>query len=292
MTLEQLVIFVAVAEREHLTRAAETLGLTPSAVSAAIRKLEENYGVDLFDRVGRGIALTQAGRMFLPEARATVARAQTAERVLGELGGLEKGALSIYASQTIASYLLPPILMRFHQDYPGIELSLTISNTAGVAKAVSEGLAEIGFIEGAHENDSLSKLHMADDALVVVVAPDHPFAALEPLMPDCLIDRTTWIMREKGSGTRSAFESSLTECGLDPISLKIVLDLPSNEAVLSAVRHGKAAAAISEAVAAPYLAQGLLVRANIDLPTRAFNVLTRKDRQLSKAASLLVDLSC
>lgn len=121
MTFEQLAIFVAVAEREHLTRAAEALRLTPSAVSASIKALEAFYNVQLFQRVGRGIELTQAGRAFLGEARAVLARAEAASLVLSELGSLSRGKLTIHASQTIATYWLPPRLMAFHDRYPGIE---------------------------------------------------------------------------------------------------------------------------------------------------------------------------
>src|SRR6187402_554998 len=117
MTFEQLAIFVAVAEREHLTRASEAIRLTPSAVSAAIKNLEAFYSVELFHRVGRRIELTPTGRAFLIEARTTLARVRSAELMLSELGGLRRGALSIYASQTIASYWLPPVLMRFHDAY-------------------------------------------------------------------------------------------------------------------------------------------------------------------------------
>src|SRR5471032_2166488 len=125
MTLEQLRIFVEVAQREHLTQAASALALTPSAVSASIRVLEERYGTPLFNRVGRRIELSEAGRLFLREARITLASARTAERTLSELGGLQRGTLQIQASQTIASYWLPPLLVQFRQRYPQIELSLT-----------------------------------------------------------------------------------------------------------------------------------------------------------------------
>src|SRR5215831_2537338 len=121
MTLEQLRIFEAVAEREHVTRAAEALNLTQSAVSAAIAALEERHSVALFSRVGRRVELTDAGRLFLDEARAVLARARAAELALSEIAGLERGALTIYGSQTIASYWLPPRLVSFqghhHQRY-------------------------------------------------------------------------------------------------------------------------------------------------------------------------------
>ncbi len=101
MTLDQLRVFVAVAEREHVTKAAKALNLTQSATSAAIAALEERHDVRLFDRVGRRIELTEAGRLFLPEARAVLARAEDAGIALAELAGLKRGRLRIVASQTV-----------------------------------------------------------------------------------------------------------------------------------------------------------------------------------------------
>ena len=118
MTLEQLRIFVAVAERQHVTRAAEALNLAQSAASAAIASIEAHYGVKLFHRVGRGIELTDVGRSFLPEAQAAVARMQAAELALSDLAGLKRGTLSLQASHTIASYWLPPAHRRLPARLP------------------------------------------------------------------------------------------------------------------------------------------------------------------------------
>ena len=107
MTLDQLRIFVAVAEREHMTRAAEALNQTQSATSAAIAALEERHNLRLFDRIGRRIVLTDAGRDFLSEARAVLARAAIASQRLDDLAGVKRGKLRLAASQTVANYWLP-----------------------------------------------------------------------------------------------------------------------------------------------------------------------------------------
>src|SRR3984957_8603214 len=138
MTLEQLRVFVAVAERQHVTRAAAMLNLAQSAVSAAIAALEARHGTKLFHRVGRGIELTEGGALFLAEARAVLARAESADLVLAELGGLKRGTLRVQASQTIASYWIPRHLVRFRRAHPGIDIRLAIGNTAQVAAAVHE----------------------------------------------------------------------------------------------------------------------------------------------------------
>src|ERR1700756_1164981 len=104
MTLEQLRIFVAVAELQHMTKAARAINITQSAASSAIAALEARYGTKLFHRIGRRIELTEAGRLFLTEARAVLARTSSAEKLLQDLSGLASGSLSLHASQTIANY--------------------------------------------------------------------------------------------------------------------------------------------------------------------------------------------
>lgn len=286
VTLDQLRIFAAVAEREHLTRAAAALHLTPSAVSSAIRTLEQRYGVVLFHRVGRGIELTEAGRILLPEAHATLASARAAELALAELGGLLRGTLEVQASQTIAGYWLPPRLVAFHAQHPAIELRLEIGNTESVARAVLEGAADVGFIEGEIDEPALRATVVATDRLIVVVPPGHSWADGHALRTDELT-WGGWIMRERGSGTRSAFEDALRAMGADPQALQLVLELPSNESVRSAVQAGGFAAVMSELVAASDLESGRLVRAGLDLPPRAFRMLRHKERYQTKAAAAL-----
>jgi DNA-binding transcriptional LysR family regulator len=280
MTLEQLKVFVAVAERQHITRAAASLNLSQSAVSASISALEARHGTKLFDRVGRGVSLTTAGEQFLPEARTVLARAASAEQMLLELAGLKRGTLAVQASQTIASYWLPRHLVAFRRAYPGIEIRLTIGNTAQVAHAVNLGEAELGFVEGAVADDSLISTQVARDQLMVVVAPGHPWAGRRRLSAADLA-AGEWVLREAGSGTRSEFEQAMQNFGMPVEHLHIVLELPSNEAVRAAVEAGLGATAVSASVAAPSLEAGLLQPANMPLPERAFHVVHHCERSLS-----------
>src|SRR5208282_1929300 len=128
----QLRIFVAVAERQHVTQAAHALNLAQSAASHAIATLEARHQAKLFNRIGRRIELTEAGRVFLAEARAVLARVEAAELTLSEFGGLKRGTLSVQASQTIASYWLPRHLVAFKRAYPEIQIRLAIGNSAQV----------------------------------------------------------------------------------------------------------------------------------------------------------------
>jgi DNA-binding transcriptional LysR family regulator len=288
MTLEQLRVFVAVAERQHITRAATALNMAQSAVSSAVSALEERHGAKLFDRVGRGIVLTQAGTLFLSEARAVLGRAAAAETVLAEIAGLKRGTLTVHASQTIASYWLPRHLVEFHRVNPAINIRLRIGNTAEVARAVHEGESELGFVEGLVENDCLLRHQIARDQLIVVVAPEHPWAGIVPGIPALV--GGPWVLRETGSGTRSAFERAMAGFGVSPAELNIVFELPSNEAVRAAVEAGLGATAVSASVAAPSLEAGLLSAVDLNLPDRGFHVLRHRKRYLSRACISLLEL--
>jgi DNA-binding transcriptional LysR family regulator len=287
MTLEQLRIFVAVAERQHVTQAARALNLAQSAASHAIASLEAQHDTKLFDRVGRRIELTEAGHVFLGEAKAVLARAEAAELALSEFGGLRRGTLSVQASQTIAGYWLPRHLVAFRNAYPQIQVRLTIGNTEQAAAAVESGAAEVGFVEGAVESESFVVTPIARDQLIVVTAPDHPWAGRARLTAADLREGD-WVLREPGSGTRSVFENAVAELGLDPSALRIQLELPSNEAVRAAVEAGLGATAISASVAAPSIEAGLLQQVNFRLPERQFYALRHRERYRSRAAEALL----
>lgn len=286
MTLDQLKIFIAVAEREHLTLAAEWLHMTPSAVSHSIRTLEEQHGTMLFDRIGRRIELTEAGRFFLPEAQAALASARRAELALSELGGSARGRLAVFASQTIASYWIPDLLVRFHEAFPQVGIGLEIGNTAEAVRAVLDGSADIGFVEGDVDEPALGIRAVARDQLIVVVSPTHEWASGRRLKWNELA-RARWVMREPGSGTRAMFEAALWDNGVAPENLDVALSLPSNEAVRGAVQAGPFAGVLSEVVASRALAAGVLARAAINLSERKFSMIWHKERYRTKASHAL-----
>jgi DNA-binding transcriptional LysR family regulator len=287
MTLEQLRIFIAVADKQHMTEAAKELNLTQSATSAAIAALEARYAIKLFDRIGRGIVLTQTGRDFLSEARAVVVRAKAAAQILNDLAGLKRGSLTIAASQTVANYWLPPRIQMFHAAHPGIDLHLTIANTEQVARAVHGGNADLGFVEGEVDDASLAIRKIDGDSLVVVVGVKHPWVGRKRITPKDLTS-TAWVLRERGSGTRSMFEAALRKSGIKLTDLGIALELPSNEAVRAAIESGDCATAISDLVVKASLAAGTLHRVEIDLPRRSFFWLRHKERYASKAEKALI----
>lgn len=281
MTLEQLRIFVAVAEREHVTRAAHDLNLTQSAVSAAVSALEARHATKLFDRVGRQIALTEAGRAFLGEAKAVLARAEAAEKVLADLAGLARGSLALAASQTVGNYWLPAVVHRYRLRHPGIAVSVTIGNTEAVAARVRDGAADLGLVEDAVDDAALSATSVAEDEMVLLVPPGHPWADRPPDAAG--LAAGPWVLRERGSGTRAIFERALPGLGVQPAELAIALELPSNEAVRAAVEAGAGATVLSRLVAASALKAGSLAAVDLPLPRRRFFLLRHRERYVTAA---------
>ena len=292
MTLDQLSTFIAVAEREHVTRAAEALNLTQSAVSASVAALERELGAKLFNRLGRGIALTEAGHLLLGEARAILDRVQSATLAVRELSDLKRGRITIKASQTIANHYLPQKLIRFHETYPGITLEVLIGNSTEVARAIANGEVELGLIEdqlSESESRALIAERVAEDRLVIVVSGSHPWAQKSVPKADELA-AATWVVREEGSGTRAILNRYLAAQGVDINALTIALELPSNEAVLSAVSAGSGITILSESVCADSIKTGRVARLDADLEVRSFYVVQHADRYRSRAVTALLDV--
>jgi DNA-binding transcriptional LysR family regulator len=289
VTLEQLRVFIAVAEAEHVTRAAHQLNLTQSATSAAVAALEERHGVKLFDRIGRRIALTAAGRAFLSEAKAVLARAGAAEQALADLAGLKSGELLLAASQTIGAYWLPPRVVAFRELYPGVRITLTIGNTSRVAERTGAGEVDLGFVEGEVADPTLAIRPIGQDELVIVAAPKAR-AWFDGADPRALV-AAPWVAREKGSGTRAAFEATLTALGVEAGARRNIFELPSNEAIRAAVEAGAGLAVMSRLVVEASLKTGALIASPLALPPRRFFALRHKQRYESLAARAFAEMA-
>lgn len=286
MTLDQLRIFVEVGERGHVTRAAEALGMSQSAASAAISSLETSYQTKLFDRVGRGIRLSETGQIFLREARAVLDRASMAHSVLQDLAG-HPGLVAIAASQTIATYWLPRRIAAFHIANPQVRFNVVIRNTNEVESAVVEGEANIGLVEGPTQHQALIRQQIDHDQIVLVVASGQPPL---PVNASGRLDlrAMNWVIREEGSGTRRGLEDFANRERLSVDDLNIFLVLPSNEAVREAVEAGAGATIISRHVVASAIAAGKLTEIPIELPQREYALVYHRDRHVTLAQEALV----
>lgn len=286
MTLDQLKIFVEVAERRHVTQAAEALGLSQSAVSSAIATLEGKYEIRLFDRVGRGIRLTGNGKVFLREARAVLNRAAIARSVLQDLAG-NPGPVAIGASQTIAAHWLPRRLATLQAANPRARLDVVIGNTREIENAVVEGKVDVGLIEGPIEHSALVRHHIDQDEFVLVVASNQR----SPINASGELDlrAVNWVIREAGSGTRHGLEDLALREGLTLDDLSISLVLPANEAVREAIEAGAGATIISRHVVASAIEQGRLREIPVNLPKREYALILHRERHRTAALQDLVD---
>jgi len=282
MTLNQLKIFVAVAELGNVTKAAEILGITQSAASAAIATLENQYEARLFQRVGRAIELSEIGRLFLPNAQDVIAASATAARSLQRLGGKAKGKIKIIASQTIANYWLPNRLSSFHLNNPDVQLNVAMSNTRGVEAAITSGRAEIGFVEGEIASEYLHVIQ-ADYDYPVLVASIGLSKKFNISGSEIELSKLPWVIRERGSGTREILEDLILRQDINWEDLNIVLELPSNESVKEAVESGAGVTLISRYVVEQSLNAGLLEAFPLEFKKRNFFMVFHKHRPTSNA---------
>ncbi|OKH37488.1 LysR family transcriptional regulator [Calothrix sp. HK-06] len=260
MTLDQLKIFLAVAEHMHFTRASEALYISQPAVSGAIQGLEEEYRVKLFHRVNRHIEITEAGKLLQVEAQKILDQVALAERGLRELNNLQRGELRLGTSLTIGNYWLPDYISRFKRQYPGIQVNCTLGNTEVISASTVSGLFDLGLVEGEVKHTDACNLEekiVANDRLVIVVGKTHPWYERGSIYLDELVT-TDWVMRESGSGTRQRFEQALKQWGIEISKLNSILEFTSGEMVKAAVENGVGASALSELMVKKEMELGVL----------------------------------
>ena len=238
MTLKQLEIFLALAKNPHLSNVAKEKGLTQSAVSMAIKSLEEKLEEKLFDRINKKLVLNEKGRMFYKKTAPLV----NGLNAVGESFKKKKlmGELKVGVSSSLASYIMPRILYRFTEKYKGVKVKLKTGNTREVGNWIESGKVDIGFVEGEYESDDIIKDVFGIDELFVVTG-DKELAAKEECTMDELYAKR-WVLREKGSGTREVFLSHL---GKNAKKIKIFMELDHTEAVKSVLSHENAISCLS-----------------------------------------------
>jgi DNA-binding transcriptional LysR family regulator len=233
----RLVVFRAVAEQRSFRKAAEELYLTQPAVSLQIKALEEDLGVQLFDRTGPHITLTAAGTVLLEYALQSHALLAQSEHDIAALGGEHAGQLALGASTTIAQYVLPRLLGEFRREHPRVLPTLVSGNTEQIVEAVENQKIELGFIEGPARSRDVKTAPFLADELVLIVSTAHEWAEFESISCSELA-AAPLLMRERGSGTRRVLEIALEKQGLKRSALRIVMELDSTEAIKSAVEAG------------------------------------------------------
>src|SRR6185437_8574399 len=254
MNLHHLRLFAAVVDEGGFTRAAARLNLSQPAISKSLTELERQLHVALLDRSGRSIRLTDAGRALYARARELFGIEQVAEQELRELRGLKRGVLRIAASTTIATYVLPSVLGRFHLRHPRVRIQTGSANTRAVLRMLLESRVDLALVEGPVSDPRVEIRPWRDDELVVIAAPGHPLVGQQPITPARLVPELI-LVREPGSGTRAVSRRALARHG---IHLANTMRVGGTEAIKQAVAAGLGLAMVSRAAAADQLALGKL----------------------------------
>lgn len=294
MEHRQLKTFGAVARALSFTRAAEGLGYVQSNVTAQVKALEAELGAPLFDRLGRRVVLTDAGRTLLgyagrildlhEEALAAVASAG------GTPGGEPAGSLTISAPETLCTYRLPRLLRRFGERYPGVRLTFRPVPCSDLKSAVAEGVLDAAFLLEEPARSSVLELEaLVEEPLLVLAPPDHPLAPSEGVGPADL-DGERVLLTESGCSYRRIFERRLAEAGVEPAR---ALEFDSVEAIKQCVIAGMGVAVLPAVAVEAELERGEIASLpwsgpELKVPTQ---VAWHKDKWVSPALGAFLSLS-
>ncbi len=277
--------FAALARQHSFSRAAAELSISQPAVSKHVAQLERQVGRPLVVRSPSGAELTEEGSVlagYVMRAEALLAQGQ---RALAALAAGEHGILSLAASGNPGNYLLPPVLARFHEELPGVEIDFQLGNSAQVEEAVHEHRVELGVVGGASALSELESDPLLEDPIILVGAPQ--LAGRRLSRKD--LEGLMWISREEGSATRSIAEEARRQLG---VSVRRSLELPSWEGIKAAVASGVGIGALSRYAVQAELKAGTL--AELEVPNwqvrRLISAVRARDVPLTPAAERFLSL--
>ncbi|MCB2225337.1 MAG: LysR family transcriptional regulator [Desulfarculaceae bacterium] len=289
MDLRRLQVFAKVYERRSFSRAAEEVFLSQPTVSGHIKSLEEELGVQLFDRLGREILPTKAAELLYDHARDILERVDDAQRSVDAFLGRLRGELVVGGSTIPGQYVLPAFIGRFRLLHPEVKATLHIGDTRQIAEAVQTGELEAGIVGATVEDERLAFSPLMDDVVSLAGWKGHPYGkSLEPKD----LKQVPVVFREPGSGTRMFLARALKKAGLDPAEMNIVAQMGSTMAVMQAVRAQVGLGFLSHRAITEELAAGRLVEVDLDRVNlkRQFYLVTRKKRTHSPAAQAFMAL--
>lgn len=284
-TLKQLQVFLAVASHENVSQAAEELSMSQSAASTALKELESRFDIALFDRIGKRLQLNEQGSLLRPQAAALISQAEQIESAL--VHHSDVGELKVGATLTIGNYLAIGIMANFMQDHPSAQVELIVENTQAIASKVRNFEIDIGLIEGELQEADIDVSFWRDDKLVLFCSPDHPLAKRKKLS-DRDLREADWIVREKGSGTRQAFDRAMS--GILP-SIKLRLELQHTEGIKRAVEAGLGIGCLSELTLLEAFKRGTLIPLHAPQRDwmRKFYFILHKQKFLSSGVSSWIE---
>lgn len=265
MNLHHLSVFYAIAETGSLTAAAQRLHISQPALSRELRAFEDRLGVTLFERHPKGMRLTQAGEVLRRYAQRLFELEHAAEAAMREIAGALSGRLTIGASNTIGTYVLPRVLATFRRERPGVQVTLFVGNTEQVSQGVVDMRFMLGFIEGPLHLEGLRATPFQHDELVPVASPGHPlFGKRRPTVGD--VSGQPLLVREPGSGTREVIAETLRRHGIVEGG---TMEFGNAEALKRAAVHGGGIAWLPRISMVGELADGTLR----ELPLRELRIV-------------------
>ncbi len=239
-TLRQLQVFMAIARLENVTRAAEALSMSQSAASSALKELENQYDIKLFDRAGKRIRLNEHGRQLRPQVEALLAQADALEHTLAAHN--TPGTLQVGATLTIGNYLAVELMAEYMAVESNARVELTVANTQSIVDQVLHFDLDVGLVEGELNHPDLNVTEWMDDNLVIFTRPNDT-SITDHALSDAELQSLPWIVREPGSGTRQGFDRAMA--GLIN-KTNIRLELQHTEAIKRAVQAGLGVGCLSE----------------------------------------------
>lgn len=260
--LWRLEIFCRVVELKSFSKAAKVVYLSQPTVSSHIKDLENHFECKLVDRLGREVVPTKAGSLLYGYATRIIALKQEAENALVEFHGKIKGRLTIGGSTIPAGYILPPLLGKFKEDYPGVVVTVVQGDTGRIISDTLEGNVELGIVGAKAREVQLIQKKIIDDQMSLIVPRMHKWSAKRCVAMDELV-REPFVMREQGSGTRKSIEQVLDKSGHSISSLNIVAEMGSTEAIRQGIKAGVGVSILSECAVAEELATGSLKKVKI-----------------------------
>ncbi len=286
ITFRQLTVFETAARFCSFTRTAETLYMSQPAVSMQIKQLEETVGLPLFEQVGKKLYLTEAGEEFAQYSRKILQLLSEAETVMDSLKGIKRGKLAIAVASTAGSFATR-LLAQFNQRFETITISLDVTNRASLLNHLEQNDIDMAIMGKPPTQKSLQEIQFADNPLVVIAAPNHPLANKKNIPWEQLQDET-FVIRERGSGTRSAMERF---CEEQNSPLNTGMEMTSNEAIKQAVQAGLGLGVVSQHTLELELQTGQLIVLDVKLfpILRHWYIVHRSNKRLSPAAQHFKD---
>ena len=281
VTLRQLEVFAAVARNESFTKAAEALHLSQPGVSMQIKQLESSIGLPLFEHVGKKIFLTDAGREMFNYSQGIRHLLDEADTVLEELKGVQSGKLAISVATT-ASHFATRLLAAFSQRYEGVTISLDITNRESLRHQLENNEPDLVIMGQPPEGMDVESETFMENPLVMIAPANHPLAKKKNI-PLSKFENEHFVVRESGSGTRSAIQRSFNEHG---VTFHTGIEMTSNEAIKQAVEAGLGLGIVSIHTLELELETGRLVILDVeDFPViRHWHIVQRRGKRLSPVA--------